>query len=514
MDFRDLAASEIAGLTDRLFSRSEQSVRDLQEFRKSLNDAGQLVDSALAHLGQIDRDQQLDAFVERLTAAAASSVEEVKARAQVDIQKHEARSTSLEGRVRQLETAAAELKTHLDKRTSEHKTLAAALAEARGQVESLSSALEAEKGRAESARAEGAKALAARNQHDAALRDARAALEQAGSAKNALEGKLREAQAALDAQVKAKAAVEAKLTEARALVDGHQSEMTKVRDDLAREVGERRRLVGELETERGGAENRASAPLDRLLDVLQDVTSGTTVSDVLTGLARAMSGDFQRVALFNVKGTRIEGVYQSGFDFASDISKVAMPLTNDSLIGQSLTTNLVELRSGAEAGTKPPFGGQAACSLAMPIRVHGEALAVIYADSTTATNAAPRLKFAELLRRYAVPRLETLSAELKVLAELRAYATLLLDEVEYMYSADVGAGRKDNELQHRLNDNLQCARQIYSQRVAQEGPAAAQLLEERLLVVLDGRKKTPFGRDLKAVLAHGARQPSAAGPAA
>jgi hypothetical protein len=514
MDFRDLAANEIAGLADRLFSRSEQSVRDLQKFRKSLNDAGQLVDSALAHLGQINRDQQIDAFLDRLSAAAKSSVDEAKKRAEAEIHQYETRNTALEGRMRQLETAAAELKSHLDKRTSEHKTLAAALSEARGQVESLSSALEAEKGRAESARAEGAKALAARNQNDAALRDARAALEQAGAAKNALEARLREAQAAVEAQAKAKNAVEAKLTEVRAVADGHQAEMTKVRDELAREVSERRRLAGELDAERGGAEHRASAPLDRLLDVLQDVTSGTTVSDVLTGLARAMSGDFQRVALFNVKGSRIEGVYQSGFDFASDISKVAMPLNNDSLIGQALTTNLVELRSGADAGTKPPFGGQAACALAMPIRVHGEALAVIYADSSTATNAAPRLKFAELLRRYAVPRLETLSAELKVLAELRAYATLLLDEVEYMYSADVGAGKKDSELQHRLNDNLQCARQIYSQRVAQEGPAAAQLLEERLLVVLDGRKKTPFGRDLKAVMAQDARQPSAAGPAA
>jgi hypothetical protein len=514
MDFRDLAEREMAGLAERLFSRSEQSVRELQTFRKSLGEAGKLVDSALAHLGQIDRDQQIKAFLDRMTAAAGLAVDEAKARAQADIQQHEARSTALEGRMRQLETTAGELKSHLDKRTSENKTLGVALAEARGQVESLSGALEAEKGRAESARAEGAKALAARNQNDAALRDARAALEQATTARNAVEAKLREAQAGVDAQAKAKSAVEAKLGELQARMDGSLSEIAKARDELAREVAERRRLAGELDAERGGAENRASAPLDRLLDVLQDITSGTTVSDVLTGLARAMSGDFQRVALFNVKGSRIEGVYQSGFDFASDISKVAMPLSGDSLIGQALTTNLVELRSGAEAGTKPPFGGQAACSLAMPIRVHGEALAVIYADSTTATNASPRLKFAELLRRYAIPRLEALSAELKVLAELRAYATLLLDEVEYMYSADVGAGKKDNELQHRLHDNLQCARQIYSQRVAKEGPAAAQLLEERLQVVLDGRKKTPFGRDLKAVIAQAARQPSAAGGAA
>jgi hypothetical protein len=515
MDFRDLAAREMAAVVAQLFSRSEQSLRQLQAFRRSLDEAGQHVDAALAEIAGVDHDQQVGAFLDRMAAAAAAAVERATARAKADAQDLEARSAALEARARQLEAALAELKALVEKSSRENKALAASLADARRQLETLGGALDAEKGRAESARAEGAKALAARAQTEAALRDARASLEQQLVAKAALEAKVRETQDALDKQTAARSTAEAQLRELQALVDEGQSEIARLRGDLGREAGERQRVAGELDAERSGADRRALVPLDHLLDVLQEVASGTTVPEVLTGLARALARDFQRVALFNVKGSRIEGVYQSGFDFASDISKVAMPLTSESLIGHAVAANAVELRSGGDAGSKPPFGGTAACTLAMPISVHGEPLAVIYADTRSGTEAERRLKFAELLRRYAVPKLETLSAELKALAELRAYATLLLDEVEYMYSADLGAGKPESELHTRLADNLQCARQIYAQRVAQEGPAAAGLLEERLAVILEAKRKTPFGRDLRAVSPGAPRQAGAtAGPAA
>ena len=45
-----------------------------------------------------------------------------------------------------------------------------------------------------------------------------------------------------------------------------------------------------------------------------------------SGIAAALASEFSRVALFNVNGNRLEGRRQTGFDFGSDISKVAVPL--------------------------------------------------------------------------------------------------------------------------------------------------------------------------------------------
>ena len=73
-----------------------------------------------------------------------------------------------------------------------------------------------------------------------------------------------------------------------------------------------------------------------------------------------------------------------------------------------------------------------------------------------------------------------------------------------MYGADVAAHRKGHELTRRLQDNLECARGIYAQRVSSEAPAAAALLEEELALAASVAHSTPFGRDLTALL--GARQ--------
>jgi hypothetical protein len=81
----------------------------------------------------------------------------------------------------------------------------------------------------------------------------------------------------------------------------------------------------------------------------------------------------------------------------------------------------------------------------------------------------------------------------------------LLDEVEYMYTADINDGKKDAEVKSHLKDNLQTARQMYAQRYASEGPSAAPLLEEHLVSVIEARKTTPFGRDLTAIVGRAAR---------
>jgi ElaB/YqjD/DUF883 family membrane-anchored ribosome-binding protein len=139
----------------------------------------------------------------------------------------------------------------------------------------------------------------------------------------------------------------------------------------------------------------------------------------------------------------------------------------------------------------------------MPIVVDGEAIAAVYSDdfsdprTDTHGDEDLKVKFAEALRQHTVALLMRMTTELKALAELRAYASSLLSEIEQMYQSDVDAGTQGEELRKRLQANLDYARSIFNNRAQYESPAAGALLDAQLSAMIDG--DTPFARDLKAV---------------
>ena len=59
-------------------------------------------------------------------------------------------------------------------------------------------------------------------------------------------------------------------------------------------------------------------------------------------LVDALASEFSRVALFHVNGNRLEGRRQTGFDFGSDISKVAVPLTKGSALAEAVRSGRVQ----------------------------------------------------------------------------------------------------------------------------------------------------------------------------
>jgi hypothetical protein len=71
-----------------------------------------------------------------------------------------------------------------------------------------------------------------------------------------------------------------------------------------------------------------------------------------------------------------------------------------------------------------------------------------------------------------------------------------------MYQADAEAGRTADELRSRLSVNIDCARQLYAQRAALEGSAAATLLDEQIAATIDAQPSAPFARELAAVVGH------------
>ena len=96
---------------------------------------------------------------------------------------------------------------------------------------------------------------------------------------------------------------------------------------LEREQEHHAAAMRELEAKAGaGGDVDASAQtasmLDGLLGAFDALSTATTITDVLATLGEQLAAEFPRVALFRVKGNRLEGAHQIGFDLTHDIGKV------------------------------------------------------------------------------------------------------------------------------------------------------------------------------------------------
>jgi len=302
----------------------------------------------------------------------------------------------------------------------------------------------------------------------------------------------------------ARVAAEQSLQQTRNLLDAARADALRFSDELEARTAENAVLTEQLESALGV---HRSALIERMQDVLERVVRSTSVEDVLATVAEGLAEDFSRVAVFTVNDNRLEPTHQYGFDANSGIEKVLVPLNTDSLFSQAAHADVVQAIAPAAVAKSggPSFGGTPNRIVTAPVKVRGEVLAVIYADDSGLDaideGVDDRVKLADLLRQTAVLRLDRLTIELKTISELRAYAKMLLDEVEYVYTADAGAAKPDAERQAHLQENLRCARQIYQQRVTVEGPAVAVLLDEHIAETITGKASTPYGRDLARALA-------------
>ena len=409
-------------------------------------------------------ERDLDAAIEAHAAVDAARIEaeatarrEAQGRADLERELAEVRS--------QLEAATAhvsKLSMQVDAHASEKRTLEADLSAAHAELDS------------------------ARTQREAIttqLEATRARVQMLERHQMSQENGLRSVETSLNEALQAEAS-------ARELAATAEADVARARADMAA-----------LQSEVG----RLGSLLDASIHSLDELAAATSVTDLLSALVRQLSVEFSRVALFRVKGNRLEGEYQIGFDETTDITKLVLPLNTDSLITKAASSGLVEELRGSELddSSRAPFGGTPTSALALPVSFQGESLAVIYADSDQTPSDPEQYDasagFAKLMVRATAVLMMRLSQELKTLNELREYAAMLLQEAEEMYAADRQAGRSEDERRSRLQDTVECARQLYAQRAALEGAAAASLLDDKITAAIAAEPPTPFARDLAMV---------------
>lgn len=243
------------------------------------------------------------------------------------------------------------------------------------------------------------------------------------------------------------------------------STINRLRTEHSQLVNENERLTAEnaaLRWEKQemveSAKSDGRRPLiDRLTTVFERIGNSKTVNETLIAAGYGLAGDFNRVAVFAGENRLAQ--------FGAD-------------------TPMLEPNSQS--------------AVVISVVVSGEPVGTILAaDAARPDEGGARL--ADILRRHAVLALERLTSELKSVGELRAYAQMLLDEVEYVFNADTTANLTGSERRKRLAENLRCARQIYAQRATVEGPAGASVLDEVLSQLLDKKGDTQFGRELAEV---------------
>jgi hypothetical protein len=414
----------------------------------------------------------------------------------------------------QLEQLAARVKTTQDEAEIAAQLLRDRFHEelrvARSEAEAISADRDAVRAEATTLRAETQK-LKEEAQTVRALADQlRADLETAHGAMKRAEAETAKAHKEIEKAKKESEKVRADLEKARADAEalktsgaGAADELKSLQDmlDASRKHHERHAsTIKTLEAQLHDAETAASATLTGAVRALDSLSAAKSITELFGALVTQVATEMPRVALFRVKGNHLEGEDCAGVDDAGQIKKLVIPMNVDSVITRAVTGGALA-RADAEqlAQTRPPLGGSPASAFAVPVVFQGETLAVLYADSDKPATQA-HSTFTLLLVRHAVVLLSRLTQELKLLKELREYATMLLQEAEQMFLADLEAARPAHESIRRLRDTIDCGRQLYAQRAALEGAAAAGIFDEQIALTINAQA-SPFAEALGAATA-------------
>jgi len=481
---------------------------------------------------QVEAARRLDEAVAATQTEAARRTQEAVAAAEAEAARrlHETVAAAEAEAARRLHETVAAAEAEAARRTQE--AVAAAEAEAARRLHETVAATQAEAGRRFDEAVAATQAEAARRTQEAvAAAEAEAArrlLETVAATQTEAARRTQEAVAATESEAARglHEAVAATQAEAGRRLD---ETVAAVRADLAQRVEEAvaavraeadQRMAAAVAAARREAEETARqtaaqalvesqvaarqselAQIDRVVEAARRFDQARSLTEVLDALGDVTSREAPRVALFLVRGNRLAGWRATGFGPAVDPLTIEVVSDESSLLwraiasGQSLSTT--DSAPGERLTT--PFGelGHDAAGLAVPVRVGGETVAVIYADDAA---DGPRVvpsawpEVVEVMARHAARCLEVLTMSRAVPPtatappppaaprvtppeisaptprteaddSARRYARLLVSEIKLYHEAAVTEGRHGHNLADRLRSEIDRARKLYEERV-------------------------------------------------
>lgn len=285
----------------------------------------------------------------------------------------------------------------------------------------------------------------------------------------------------------------------------------RLQDDIRREV---QIAVDEAVAAKSAAETaRAVDAADkdtRLLDSVQWLGRARSLGETLDTLASAAAREAPRVAVLTIRDGRAHGWRFIGFGALDEAPPISLVFDDAGIIATAARDNVVVV------GPAPAFAGlePSAPSLAVPLALAGEVVAILYADAGIPNPESPnpesRLNAGalEILARYAARGIEAMTAfkvarsltihtpspeppalpadkdDEEDVAGARRYARLLVSEIKLYHEDSIAAGRRDRDLGSRLGGEIARARVLYEQRVPQHVRARAPYFDDELVRTL------------------------------
>lgn len=243
--------------------------------------------------------------------------------------------------------------------------------------------------------------------------------------------------------------------------------------------------------------------VDRLFGAMRAMDAAKSLTEILTVLVQSAATEASRAAVFIGHGDHLQG--HKAIGFTTEVGAHRVAATGAGLLAQAVERREVVM-SSREPGLEPPaFAGQLAgqASLALPIAIGGEPVAVLYADDGGSTNQIAPASWPEavqILGSHAASCLAHLTATRTAQAmriagggisddegSAKRYARLLVSEIKLYNEAAVRVGRENRDLLYRLRSEIERARRLYEERVpAGTGPQHAYFQQELVQTLADG----------------------------
>lgn len=242
--------------------------------------------------------------------------------------------------------------------------------------------------------------------------------------------------------------------------------------------------------------------VERIADDVRRLDGARSLTEVLEVLTASVANSAPRAAMFIVRGSRVAGWRFEGFPPEADPPRLDFGIDDPNLVARAIASGRQVSTSDEREGVAPvvsPFGALPAhrAGLAVPVRVGGETVAVLYADDASAQgHEAPSAwpEVTEILCRHAARCLEVLTVTRAVHVAgpapaaapppryapqsrsgaqtspddddaARRYAKLLVSEIKLYHEAVVAQGRRDRNLLERLQPEIERARRLYDDRI-------------------------------------------------
>jgi len=485
---------------------SERAAEERQQGVRAASEAVAAEVRAQAEVLVTDVRSQAEAQVAQIRAAAQKHAEELKRAAETQIAELRKALEELRAQAQQqLDTARRIAQTEIDKARAE---IDKARAEAQAETEKVRAEAQAETGnaRVETERARG-EAEAARAEADVSRAETEAVRAQARE-------EVARVQAEIETHKKAAA--------------GEAEEVLIARLAAADTVSERK-IAEAIDRARTDSHQTELSRAARLAGATRNLDEARGLSEVLERLVQGAGQEVDRAAVLLVKGVRLAGWRLAGFAPGTPPAKsIDLSVSEAGLAGAVLKSGEAASRpsDAAEGPGLPPFAANAGerHAMALPVRVGGEVVAVLYADAPRVNELSSDARWPailEVLVRHASRVLEAMTVEQAAGLSLprplargshsavpgpveqagngdeettaRRYARLLLSEIRMYHEPIVDAGRRSGDLMSRLHGEIERARRLYEARVPESVQARAEYFDQELVRTLAGGDRTLLG---------------------